>query len=210
MTRLVGYTRSFESEHSVADDVSELVTAGVVRTFADDVVSERRSPPGLQECLRFVEQGDVLVVTSAARLSYTVPLFVSTVADLSRRGVGFRSIAESALCTDGGRVVEPGEMYVALEALRRRLASLQTRAGMATAAREGRRPGRPTVMTPDRTAMAVELRNVGRPITHIARVLGVSANAVQRALTAAGGGAGSLSDSSVQSPLPRRREQASG
>jgi transposase-like protein len=37
-------------------------------------------------------------------------------------------------------------------------------------------------MTADRVAMAVELRNLGRPVTHIARVLGVSANSVQRAL----------------------------
>jgi len=37
-------------------------------------------------------------------------------------------------------------------------------------------------MTPERVAMAVELRDLGRPVTHIARVLGVSANAVQRAL----------------------------
>lgn len=70
----------------------------------------------------------------------------------------------------------------ALEALRRRLVSVRTRAGMESAAASGKRPGRPTVMTPEKIAMAIELRNLNRPITHIARVLGVSANSVQRAL----------------------------
>lgn len=50
------------------------------------------------------------------------------------------------------------------------------------AAATGKRLGRPTVMTPETVAIAVELRNLGRPVTHIARVLGVSTNSVHRAL----------------------------
>ena len=119
----------------------------------------------------------------AAMLAPTVPQFLATVSGLTSRGVGFRSLSEPALCARVGVTVDPAGVFAGLEALRRRLVSLHTRAGMASAAREGRRPGRPTVMTPERVAMATELRNVGRPISHIARVLGVSANAVQRALS---------------------------
>ena len=92
------------------------------------------------------------------------------------------SLSEPALCTTPETVANPGEVVAAVEALRRRLVSVRTRAGMGAAAAAGRKPGRPTVMTADRVAMAVELRNLGRPVTHIARVLGVSANSVQRAL----------------------------
>ncbi|WP_100813238.1 MULTISPECIES: recombinase family protein [Microbacterium] len=163
-------------------DTDELTRAGAEQIFTDDGPAESRTRPGLEECLHSLDPGDTLVVTSAAHLSSAVPHFVATVAGLRRRGVGFRSLSEPALCAGVGASVDPGEVLLALEVLRRRLASLQTRAGMATAAEEGRRPGRPTVMTPERIAMAVELRNLDRPITHIARVLGVSANAVQRAL----------------------------
>jgi len=189
VTRLVGYTRELLPGLGTTADVEELASAGAARVFSDDAGADPRARPGLLQCLIDLERGDVLVVTSAARLSHTVPHLVATVADLTGRGVGFRSLAEPALCAGLGERVDPGEVFGALEALRHRLVSVQTRTGMASAAREGRRPGRPTVMTEERIAIAVELRNVGRPITHIARVLGVSPNAVQRALAPIAGAA---------------------
>jgi DNA invertase Pin-like site-specific DNA recombinase len=156
--------------------------AGATAVFTDDDSADSAKRVGLRECLDSLRSGDTLIVTSAAMLAPTVAQFVSTVAGLSARGVVFRSLAESAL--SAGSVADPVDVIVALESLKRRLSSLQTRAGMASAAGEGRRPGRPTVMTPERVAMAVELRKLGRPVSHIARVLGVSANAVQRSLAA--------------------------
>jgi DNA invertase Pin-like site-specific DNA recombinase len=154
--------------------------AGVTAVFTDDSAdSGKRS--GLHDCLESLQPGDTLIVTSAAMLAPTVPQFLGTVAGLSARNVSFHSLSDPTL--SAGAQVDPADVFAALESLRRRLSSLQTRAGMASAAGEGRRPGRPTVMTPERVAMAVELRNLGRPVTHIARVLGVSANAVQRALS---------------------------
>lgn len=42
--------------------------------------------------------------------------------------------------------------------------------------------GRPTVMTPERTAEAVRMRRGGASIPHIAKVLGVGKSSVSRAL----------------------------
>jgi len=184
VTRLVGYARELSPGAGVgiAADVEQLTRAGAVRIFTDEGSLGGRARPGLQECLDFLEPGDTLLATNAASLSVTVPQFLATVNDLTARGVAFRSLNEPALCAGVDVAVDPAEVFAALDSLRRRLVSVQTRAGMASAATEGRRPGRPTVMTPERVAMAVELRNLGRPLTHIARVLGVSANAVQRAL----------------------------
>lgn len=182
MTRLVGYTRELTAGTGTAADVAELMAAGAVRVFTDDASADPRTRPGLAECLTFLESGDVLVVSSAAQLSHAVTHFVSTLAGLTDRAVQFRSLSEPALCTGVEPGVDPAEVYAALEGLRRRLVSVRTRAGMASAAASGKRAGRPTVMTPEKVAMAVELRRLDRPMTHIARVLGVSANSVQRAL----------------------------
>ena len=182
MTKLVGYTRELLPGAGTAEDSEELIAAGADRVFADDASSDAQKRPRIRECLEYLEPGDNLLVTSAVSLAPTVAQFLAVVNGLTNRGVGFRSLTEPALSS--GAPVEPTEVFAALEALKHRLSSLQTRAGMASAASEGRRPGRPTVMTPERVAMAVELRNLGRPVTHIARVLGVSANAVQRALAA--------------------------
>lgn len=180
MTRLVGYTREVTPGAGTAADAAQLTLAGAERVFADDGSAGATDRPGLRECLEFVEAGDTVIVTSAAMLAPTTAQFLTAVSGLIDRGIEFRSLSEPALST--GNDVSPAEVFAALESLRRRLSSLQTQAGMAAAVSKGRRPGRPTVMTAERVAMAVELRDLGRPVTHIARVLGVSANAVQRAL----------------------------
>lgn len=182
MTHPVGYTRELAPGSGTEADAEELTRVGAERVFTEGSTGDARTRPRLQECIRFLEPGDTLIVTGAARLSSSVTHFVTTVSGLTQRGIAFQSLSEPALCAGLNSTVDPAEVLVALEGLRRRLVGVQTRAGMASAAKDGRRPGRPTVMTPERVAMAVELRNVGRPITHIARVLGVSANAVQRAL----------------------------
>lgn len=182
MSRLVGYTRELAPTSSMAADIADLTRAGVERVFTDDASTDRRKRPGLAECLSFLEVGDILVVPSASRLSHAVTHFVSTVAGLVARGVGFRSLEEPSLSTGAEQVVDPAEVLAALEALRWQLVSVRTRVGMESAAASGKRAGRPTVMVPEKVAMAVELRDLGRPVSHIARVLGVSTNSVQRAL----------------------------
>nr|NLI49679.1 Hin recombinase [Propionibacterium sp.] len=57
-----------------------------------------------------------------------------------------------------------------------------TMRGLAHARAQGRVGGRPTVMTPERTAEAVRMRRGGASITHIAKVLGVGKSSVSRAL----------------------------
>lgn len=175
MTRIVGFSRPGDDE--AAAEEAALRAAG-----ADQVFVERDTQGGvvLTSCLQSLSSGDVLVVTRASRLTSTQYQFVRTVAALGARGVGFRSLAEPALTT--GTPVVAGEVFQALEELRSEMAGIRTRAGMDAATGEGRRPGRPKVMTEERLAMATELRAVGRSISHIARVLGVSAGAVRRAL----------------------------
>lgn len=154
MTRLIGYTRETVPGAGTGADAEQLRLAGAERVFTDEDPTGNAERSGLRACLEFVEPGDAVIVTSAAMLAPTVAQFLASAAALAGRGVGFRSLSEPALCT--GSDVDPAEVFVAVEALRHRLSSLQTRAGMAAAASKGRRPGRPTVMTPERIAMAVD------------------------------------------------------
>lgn len=175
MTRIVGFSRPGDDE--AAAEEAALRAAG-----ADEVFVEC-DPDGavvLASCLQSLHAGDVLVVTRASRLTSTQYRFVRTVAALGARGVVFWSLAEPALST--GTPMAAEEVFQALEELRSELAGIRTRAGMDAATADGRRPGRPRVMTEERLAMAMELRAVGRSVSHIARVLGVSAGAVGRAL----------------------------
>jgi DNA invertase Pin-like site-specific DNA recombinase len=60
-----------------------------------------------------------------------------------------------------------------------------TRRGLAHARAQGRVGGRPSVMTPERTAAAVRMHEQGESVAQIARVLGVGASSVSRALAKA-------------------------
>ena len=54
--------------------------------------------------------------------------------------------------------------------------------GLAHARAQGRVGGRPSVMTPERIAAAVKMRAEEHSVAHIAKVLGVGASSVSRAL----------------------------
>lgn len=179
MSKIVGYWRPFADDEDSEAEPEALRAAGAKRIVTAQP-GNARSTRGFRGLIDDLRAGDTLLVTRASRLSSTRGQFLIIVADLVEHGIRFRSLAEPALST-GERVLTE-EVFGALEALRRELISIRTREGLAAAAREGRRPGRPTVMTPDRIAMAKELRAVGRSNSHIARVLGVSPAAVQRAL----------------------------
>ena len=183
MTRVVGYTRELFAGTDASSDADQLRRAGATQVFSDAASANPRLRPELAVCLRSLEAGDTLVVSSSARLSHSLGHFVSTMDDLAVAGVRFRSLTEPALATGFGPAEDPAQVWAALRGLQGRLKSLGTRAGMSVAAAEGRHAGRPTVMTDDRIAIAQELRNQGRSFTHIGRVLGVSTSAVQRALT---------------------------
>lgn len=58
-----------------------------------------------------------------------------------------------------------------------------TMRGLSHARAQGRVGGRPTVMTPARTAEAVQMRAQGKSIEYIAGVLQVGKSSVSRALT---------------------------
>jgi DNA invertase Pin-like site-specific DNA recombinase len=180
MSRLIGYSRPWWPGEDLTVDIENLVKAGATATLTDSGVVGGPLDDGSP--LHSLDSGDVLLVSSAARLGSSIPRVVQTIAELGSRGIALRSLTEPALSTDAGPA-DPAEVFAALESLRRRLAGIRTRQGMLQAEAAGRRPGRPSVMTPDRVAVAEELRRQHRSIAHIARVIGVSPSAVQRALS---------------------------
>ena len=91
------------------------------------------------------------------------------------------SLTESFDTTDHG-----GELFFHIAAafaqMQRRQISEKTRAGLAAAKARGRLGGRPTVMGPDRVALAKQMREQGKSFDDIAALLRVGASSVKRAL----------------------------
>jgi DNA invertase Pin-like site-specific DNA recombinase len=107
---------------------------------------------------------------------------IETITDLHERGVNIKSLTEPDIDT----TIPMGRALFGIVAvfaqLRVDTIRENTVRGLAHARAEGRVGGRPSVMTPERTAAAARMREQGESIVQIATVLGVGKSSVARAL----------------------------
>ena len=109
---LVGYMRvSTDSDRQVLDlQRDALVAAGVDERhlFEDRVSGSRGDRTGLAKALAFIKSGDCLVVWKLDRLGRSLPHLLTTVTDLKKRGIAFRSLTEQMdTTTPQGRIPVP-------------------------------------------------------------------------------------------------------
>ncbi|WP_028471516.1 recombinase family protein [Nocardioides alkalitolerans] len=185
MSNVVGYARVSTREQSPEAQEAELRAAGAVRVFVDHGESSRIADrPQWKACGDYLRPGDTLVIRALDRIAGTEQMAIELIRDLGRRGVRLRSLTEPFLDVDTSTPM--GEAIVGIMAVlaQLRVATIRenTRRGLAHARAQGRVGGRPSVMTPERTAAAVRLRQDGHSIQHIATVLGVGKSSVARAL----------------------------
>jgi len=129
--------------------------------------------------------GDVVSVWRLDRLGRSLRHLTDVVADLETRGVAFRSLTESIdTSTPVGRMTF--HLFGALAEFEKDLIRKRTMAGLAAARARGRKGGRPTVMTPEKIAVAKAMyANREHDIATIARVVNVSRATLYRALSLA-------------------------
>lgn len=179
---LLGYARVSTDLQNVDLQTDALSAAGCERVWTDHASGARAARPGLDDLLNYARTGDALVVWRLDRLGRSVSHLVATVADLDRRGIGFRSLTEAIdTTTANGRLMF--HVFAALAEFERDLIRGRTVAGLTAARSRGRTGGRPTVMTADRRAAADELlRRPGSSVAGVARALGVSRASLRRYL----------------------------
>lgn len=183
---IVAYARVSTKEQSPEAQEAELRAAGAVKVFTDHGESSRvAARPKWRECLGYLRDGDTLLVRRLDRLAGSERLAIETINDLHARGVQIKSLTEPDIdtTTPMGRALFG--IVAVFAQLRVDTIRENTRRGLEHARAQGRVGGRPTVMTPDRLSEARRMRAEGKSISHIARVLGVGASSVNRALTKA-------------------------
>jgi len=182
---VVGYARVSTREQSPAAQEAELRAAGAGRVFVDHGESSRVSDrPQWVACLDYLREGDTLVVRALDRVAGSEVMAIELIRDLARRGIRLRSLTEPFLDVDTSTPM--GEAIVGIMAVlaQLRVSTIRenTRRGLEHARRQGRVGGRPTVMSDERTAVAVKMREGNESVAKIARTLGVGASSVARAL----------------------------
>ena len=152
MSEIIGYSRT-ASDSSRAEVEKDLRAAGAGRIIWGDPAAPSTA---FAFAIRSVSSGDTLVVVSSDDLSPSVDHFVYTVGLLIERGIRLVSLAEPELGTDGAPL-PPSDVLRALDGMRRRLIAARADTLASELASVSRRPGRPSVMTEEKTAMALDV-----------------------------------------------------
>jgi len=155
---LVGYMRvSTTGDRQVMDlQRDALLGVGVDERhlFEDRVTGSRGDRSGLAKALAFIKPGDCLVVWKLDRLGRSLPHLLTTVTDLKKRGVAFRSLTEQMDTT-----TPQGEflfhIFGSLAQFERSLIQERVQAGLAAARRRGRHGGRPASIDPEKLAAVI-------------------------------------------------------
>ena len=182
MSNLVGYARVSTREQNATTQEAALRAAGAVRVFVDHgESSRRRDRPQWVACMDYLRSGDTLLVYRLDRIAGTTSSVIQVITDLGERGINLRSLTEPEIDTTSPMGKALFGIVAVFAQLRVDTIRQNTIDGLAHARSQGRVGGRPTVMTPQRTEAAVQLRAAGKTTEQIAVALGVGRASVTRA-----------------------------
>lgn len=157
-----------------------------VKVFEEKVsgklkVSDR---PALKAALDYMRPGDMLTVQEADRLGRNLLEGLIVLNDLFERGVAVKILDGIAAGEHTERSLIP-DLALALAEDRRRDIVRKTKSGLESAARAGRRGGRPRAVDADKRRAILARRAEGQSLRQIARGVGVSLTVVHREVKAA-------------------------
>ncbi|MEL7152830.1 MAG: recombinase family protein [Pseudomonadota bacterium] len=176
--QLLGYARVSTSEQDLTAQHDRLREAGAIRIFDDVISGKKFDRPGLAALTDYARSGDTLTVTRLDRLGRSLKELLETVEDLKARGIGLISLDERIDTTSAaGELVF--HVFGAIAHFERRLISERTKDGLAAAAKNGRRPGRPKT-DPEKVDAALKLVEAGLSPRQAAKQIGIGRSTLYR------------------------------
>lgn len=164
--KLVGYARVSTRDQSLDMQKKALAAAGVEPDFMWEEVKSgvKAKRPKLELALTQARRGDTIVVYKLDRFGRSLLDLIEKVEDLTRRGIGFRSLTEGFdTTTPGGRLLF--HVIGALAQFERDLVVERTRDGMAAARERGSQIGAVKKLTDEHELEAAAMLLAGgRPL----------------------------------------------
>lgn len=188
---LFGYARVSTEDQNLAMQTEALERAGAERVFTDKISATARKRPGLSECLRAMEKGDVLIIYRLDRLARSLRQLLDLMDHLEKRGIGLKSLNDSIDTTTAvGRLIV--HVIGAIAEFERALISERTVAGLQSAKARGVKVGRERKATPEKIEQARELLRGGMSMAQVSKVVGLAESTLYRDIP--GGAAGMIDD----------------
>ena len=177
---IYGYARVSTEGQSVEAQVAALTAAGADKAFQEVASGAKTDRVQLRRLLHILGAGDVLMVTRLDRLARSTRDLLNTLAAITARGAGFRSLGDgwADTTTPHGRLMLT--VLSGLAEFERDLIRTRTGEGRARAKARGIKLGRPPKLTPHQKREAIERRDSGEALTEIARTYNVSHSTISR------------------------------
>ena len=177
---IYGYARVSTDGQSVAAQVSQLGAAGAGKVFREVASGAKTDRAQLARVLAQLDAGDVLMVTRLDRLARSTRDLLNTLAAISAKQAGFRSLGDAwaDTTTAHGRLMLT--VLGGLAEFERELIRVRTGEGRARAKARGQHMGRPPKLTLHQRKEALSRKAAGEPVREIARSYNVSAATISR------------------------------
>jgi len=176
---IVGYARTSTSDQTagLAAQERDLRAAGAERVFSE-LVSSVAQRDRLAECLAFLRDGDVLMVTKPDRLARSTAELLAIEADLSKRGIGLvvLSMGGERLDTRNPTSKLMLTILAGVAAWEREIMLERQREGIAKAKSEGKYLGRKPSIDAARVKALAETMGPAA----VAKELGIARSSVYR------------------------------
>ena len=169
----IGYVRVSSVEQNTDRQLEGLELA---RTFTDKASGKDTQRPELEQLLKFVREGDTVVVHSMDRLARNLDDLRRLVADLTKRGVKIQFVKESLTFTGEDSPMSNLLLSVmgAFAEFERALIRERQREGVALAKQRGAYKGRKKTLSPQDVDTLKKRIEEGETKAKVARDLGLS------------------------------------
>jgi DNA invertase Pin-like site-specific DNA recombinase len=176
-----GYARVSSDGQSVDAQVRQLTKAGCKKVFREVASGAKTDRAQLRRLLDQLEAGDVVTVTRLDRLARSTRDLLNTLAVITAKKAGFRSLGDTwaDTTTSHGRLMLT--VLGGLAEFERDLIRARTGEGRARAKANGQSLGRPPKLTAHQKKEAIKRRDRGEEsLTEIGRSYNVSAATISR------------------------------
>jgi DNA invertase Pin-like site-specific DNA recombinase len=175
-----GYARVSTDGQSVDAQVKQLRAAGAEKVFRETASGAQTNRAQLARVLAQLDKGDVLTVTRLDRLARSTRDLLNTLATITAKGAGFRSLHDTwaDTTTAHGRLMLT--VLGGLAEFESELIRARTSEGRERAKARGVKLGRKPTLTAHQQHEAIQRRDAGEPIREIARTYNVSHSTIWR------------------------------
>ena len=178
---IYGYARVSTDGQSVDAQVRQLTKAGCAKVFRETASGAKTERAQLRRALAQLAEGDALMVTRLDRLARSTRDLLNTLATITERKAGFRSLGDAwaDTTTAHGRLMLT--VLGGLAEFERELIRARTGEGRARAVARGVRLGRKPKLTPHQQKEALARRERGEEtLAEIGRSYNVSGWTISR------------------------------